>query len=114
MKVAVRWIPLLMFLICPAVWANNENPEPPPVVQGPTVGQGGENAAEMKAMVSGQQQIVGEMLNTLRELARMTREEAKTPERQSDAAEMVDRIDRMKDQHDMMVLAMKTPAKPVR
>lgn len=66
----------------------------------------------LTAAISGQQEIVGKMLDAMREMARLMREETTNQEIKSEAAEMVNRIDQLKDQQRLMLQAMKMPAKP--
>jgi hypothetical protein len=75
---------------------------------------GNEAGPDMAAMISGQQELVGKMLDAMREMARLMREETTNPEIKSEAAKMVNRIDQLKDQQQLMLLAMKTPAKPAK
>lgn len=81
--------------------------------QGASNGKGA-GGPDLVAAVSGQQEVVGKMLDAMREMARMMRAEAKDPESQAEADKMVDRIDQLKDQHQLMILAMNMPAKPAK
>lgn len=79
--------------------------------QAETEGKGA--GSDLTAAISGEQEIVGKMLDAMREMARLMREATANQEIKSEAAEMVDRIDQLKDQHQLMLLAMKAPAKPI-
>jgi hypothetical protein len=116
MKGLLQWGLLLMLvagLRAAPLWAEEQSAPPR---QNQTSDQGSVNGkgagTDLAAAVSSQQEIVGKMLDAMREMARMMRAEAKDPERQAEAAEMVEQIDQLKDQHQLMFLAMNMPAKP--